>query len=704
MSAMFLLSLLCLVACVRSEDQNYTLHVLVLLPTGEHGTQTKHTREAFLGVCEAAGSLQQFQLVPVSVPVVQCQPEKGGLVELWQNLQDPAMNVVAVTGLFCDKETKLYSSVVSKWAHCAGTTAILQDLTPSSEEAVKALFSLLHRLRWTRFAILYTSETHNIFFVRAAFNMISSDSSQARRAYSPATFYYQLRGTGPQEITLFLEMLESRGIHISVLLMSRDIAAAVMQVVVEKGLTWPQYVWIFVGLQPSHLCQSSVWENVLFLSHNLENWFEEESKYSCVQFQRGSPWTSASYRSLVFERMYLLAQSLNFTSLPGARCKHLHFPASNAPGLHCNQTREVAHSNQTTPSPTFTVAVVKNNKIETIGQYSNESPSISLNDSLLLPLPPDRFEEIELVFPSVISIPFLIWLIFLLVLLTASLSLFLVFRREPEVKATSVRLSICIFVGCYLLLLSTFHSNIMTGFVVNEEHLRYTTCNVEQMSASVGLDLIIATALLKSIRIYKIFHHLGKLKKSWSDGGLLVVIGVIISIKVALFVLWMTVDINHLVDVKVFQPTSTPPYYLVVRPCYSEYQAIWVVGVYLYTVSLLLLLLVFAVKTRKISHPNFKDTKKTALVVVSFLVMLVVFGLFWGVLRQLGQPVASNVLLNVGYTLGVLVIQVFLFLPKVLPPLCRRVAPVSWTPSHSSTHTASIATSTVLSTVVTATE
>ena len=52
--------------------------------------------------------------------------------------------------------------------------------------------------------------------------------------------------------------------------------------------------------------------------------------------------------------------------------------------------------------------------------------------------------------------------------------LFIYYRKEPEIKATSYTLSLCMFVGCYLLLTSALFHNITSGTTVygSQESLR----------------------------------------------------------------------------------------------------------------------------------------------------------------------------------------------------------------------------------------
>ena len=267
-----------------------------------------------------------------------------------------------------------------------------------------------------------------------------------------------------------------------------------------------------------------------------------------------------------------------------------------------------------------------------------------------------------------------IFLALVYVLVTANLAFFIFYRKEREVKASSVSLSMCIFVANYLMLLSGTIYAVQIGLLPSIGIVRHISCNVDYISFSVGIDLAVATALVKTFRIWNIFHHVfSMLKKSWADSRLVLLILAIISIKLFLFVLWISVDNPRVIDTVIFQNTEVPPFYLVFQSCHCDYQAFWVVATCLYTCVLLILLFHLAVRTRKINYKDFKDTKKTILMVICQLIIIAIGGLLWGILRQAGQIIASYTSLILTYTVSVFVIQISLFLPKVLPPLWRHM-------------------------------
>ena len=692
---MFILVVILLLAsyCSCQDQHNTSLHVLAILSVVEgedQGIAWTQGRDIFRGACEAAQDinkhpdlLPQFEVVPVPVLVPDCDPVKG-IHKLLEALLDPSMNMIGVTGMFCDKVAEVYSPVLSQWARSlqiSGATIPKEEdgvqltsyILPSSEDVAEAVISLLNKLNWTRFGIVYAQPGYKNY---SSFNYFNLAKTLIKERHDHnLSFYYELSGANLHEVNVFLQTLKSSEVHILVMLVPPHIATSVMQKVSNEGLVWPQYVWIFVHLEPAAIFLSPVWENVIFMSYRLP--LLDGSNTSCAVSHNS---TGTSYSSLLYDSVWGLALAWNNTlnNLPMdvsfMNSEHKSF-VNNLWNSFYNLTFEgktgQVNFNKRGKSFKLNVTFVKHNMAHLIGQYSFSNCSISLDNSMLQPIPPDRFQFRVISLPLTLSIPLFIWLFLMYALVTINLSLFLIFRKEREVKASSVPLSMCIFVGSYLMLFTPTNSVVVTGFIIDREKIRHITCNVEQISASIGFDLVVATALVRTLRIYHIFHHLGKLGKCWTDSRLVATVAAIISIKLYLFILWISADNNHLIDTVVFQHEAVPPHYLVIQPCYSDYQAVWVFAVYMYTVVLLVLLSILAIKTRKINHGDFKDTKKTTLLVLFLLLLLIASGLLWGILRQVGQPIASYISLDLGYSLGICISQIILFLPKVLPPLHR---------------------------------
>ena len=188
-------------------------------------------------------------------------------------------------------------------------------------------------------------------------------------------------------------------------------------------------------------------------------------------------------------------------------------------------------------------------------------------------------------------------------------------------KASSVLLSMCIFVGNYLMILSATNYTIGIELFFKNWTFRHVACSVDYISFSVGFDLVLATALMRTFHIWYIFHHFKVLGKTWADSRLMLAVIAIVSVKLFLFMLWISVDNAHAIDIVIFQHAEVPPYYLVLQSCHNDYHGLWLNVTFLYTVVLLILLFLLAIKTCGINRKDFKDTKKTILMVICQLVI-----------------------------------------------------------------------------------
>ncbi len=275
--------------------------------------------------------------------------------------------------------------------------------------------------------------------------------------------------------------------------------------------------------------------------------------------------------------------------------------------------------------------------------------------------------------PLSIIILLLFWLAIVYTLSVTNVALFVFFRKECEIKATSVPLTMWIFLGSFLMLVSStirvLEGRANSSF--NPFYDRYISCNVVVIIGSTGFDLILATTLVKTLRIWNIFRHFGKLGKSWSNLRLGVIILVLISIKIFIFGLWVSIDTYHLVETLSFQPQANPPYFMTIHTCFCNYFIVWSVAGITYTLILLSLLIVLAIKTRSVHRKDFKDTKKILFVVISQQITLVALTSVWLALEESLQSDVVYSLVEVSMSVTVFVIHVFLLSPKVLPPLLR---------------------------------
>ena len=141
--------------------------------------------------------------------------------------------------------------------------------------------------------------------------------------------------------------------------------------------------------------------------------------------------------------------------------------------------------------------------------------------------------------------------------------LYIYFYNEPEIKATSVAVSLCIFVGCYLLLAYNYLLQFKQTTIV---------CNLELWLSAIGLSnlLIFTTLCLKMLRVYIIFlKPLSFKRKLLSNPALFIYVVLILFPQVLIILAYKYTSVKT---------TFNLNHRLVVRDgCRSEHTYIWVV-------------------------------------------------------------------------------------------------------------------------------
>ena len=156
--------------------------------------------------------------------------------------------------------------------------------------------------------------------------------------------------------------------------------------------------------------------------------------------------------------------------------------------------------------------------------------------------------------------------------------LFIYYRKQPAVKATSSTVSLCMFIGCYLLLTSSFFQVITSGTSIygSKQSLRTFVCMFDISITNMGIDMVFATMIAKTLRIYFIFNTFGKVSKVCSDQGLFILISSILSVKIIVLIIWASFDAHRVIDVQQLVSNTVPLFIRVVQSCWSMHHGLWI--------------------------------------------------------------------------------------------------------------------------------
>ena len=245
------------------------------------------------------------------------------------------------------------------------------------------------------------------------------------------------------------------------------------------------------------------------------------------------------------------------------------------------------------------------------------------------------------------------------------------FRQEPEIKSTSFSLSLLVFLGCYLLLiylsiLLYFHqpwatsSQILDGLCIS---LNWFS------GLGVPNGLILVTSLVKILRIYYIFNKntATALSKTCSDTYLATYVILIVSPMIFLHTIWTITD-PYLGFLKITAELDTIQYQ---KQCKSTYTMLWYSLLTVYMIIIFLILLVVAIKMRKIQLSHFKDTKKVITLVSCYFIDLILTLACWRVLYTAVNAYLVAIVIHIGHFTAIVLCQLLLFAPKVFPPVIR---------------------------------
>ena len=617
------------------------------------------------------------------------------------------VNSIGLIGSFCSNSDQLISSLLVSasignqpfLSSSASVSKKDKGLTPphyyrilqSANIFIDALSVLASDLKWQRIAVV-TESTQSYFL---SFAEAFSDIATRSKSYKITPFIQHHEG-----LPLKLAFKELQTFDSKIIVVSLSIAHAIDMLcsAKERDLTWPDYAWIvhsitftdfhlateFIDMDSCNIQEAL--EGVILLEHRLngmqtpfgnllslmgytyEDYFKNYTeKLVNLSAKLNTPLRPNLYANLLHDSVWVLAlafhgQANNDFLIPDY-ITNISFMGTLG-GINFNSTFEI-----TTGVDIFQI---KNGspvhegfyhptrkQIEYMGRFlENPRPLVKLTVVT---------DNTSVVYTSAFSLVFLLCIVGV----TIILSFYIYYRNEPEIKATSVTLSLLMFLGCYIIIFYMLMAILYTQSLVPSDS-PFNICLALLWSGSTGisLTLILATLLVKMLRVYRIFNHFGKVGKMYSDIVLLFYVLLLISPNVILHILWSIIDPYSADTIS----TEYSSYTKVKQRCYSKQTLLWFCILYLNIKGLALVLIVVAVKTRKIHRENFKDTKKVNAFIFILLIVIYIISAQWLIFRSIGVKKGyASIPLHIGHIIVVVSCQGLLFVPKILPPLQRNL-------------------------------
>ena len=700
------------------QEKLATLHIIAIVPTVDGIDNTKPSPSeweqqgemilsgAYQAAHEIGNSIHGYRFEVIPVRVLQCDLNEG-TVPFVEELTSKENRIIGIVGYFCHNIAQHFSEILQHAETSAvqiSATSLNGDrvphihhsILPVSESTAKALVQLILSLGWSKVAII-SSQKVNFLDAKYAFlkeanrhgiKVISQLEINHKPHLNLKDYRDEIQNTGAKIIVGFLPLYK---------------VIDVLCTAYHHGFRWPHYAWIFADLTivdetPNnfqHCSQSTaidalIFNGAIFLDLHPGNEFNYTAHpYGSLEsfhFRRNSQYASVLYDSVV-----AIVRALN-RSIHTLNERNLSLASVNNRAVWSQSRREIMEVlekqllqlwfqgatgflNFSHGAAAMQVSVklgqFQDQQLVPIGSYNFSLNQLILNETIMGEIPTDTLDRIYILYPTYLTVLLLMMICMCFTMMVLSMCLYFYYHKHPSIKATSTTLSLCLFIGCFFLLLSSFFHTFNSGIIHDQHKMRMSyrifICMFDIYLINIGTDTVLATVIAKTLRIYHIFKKFGKVHQICSDQGLFILIAAIVSVKIILLIFWSCLDVSLLVDKEQYMKQSVPPYFLVTQKCENQYPTVWITFQYIYTLVLAFIMVLVAVLTRKIKRGNFKDTKKINMLVVVLVFDLGIFLPLWAILRLIDYTILSKVAYSVGITLAAFFSQVFLILPKIVP-------------------------------------
>ena len=617
-----------------------------------------------------------------------------GLISFVHQITQEENHIVGVVGLFCTSVAQLVSPLAGHQGidllQISGSASpvlrnqerhpYLWHMIPSSAVYIDAVLVMMDAFKWQNIAVI--GAPGGLYYHTATeftLKVSGNDSKLVTLLISDGEASSALRD---------LRQSRKRTVFASV---EAKIAAQMICLAYQEGLVWPNYTWIF----PDHHIEDFLFHaddmcDVDVLRRGLERVcllrFHDNSSGLHTKYNTSTTLTPNIYTNAMHDSIQAFALSLNATvdRLQAMNLSLEDYRLGNSDItdmierelMTLSFTGSLGHvqfdANKRERQTTVDIIQIRNGTTTQVGSYNPVTGQI-VYDEDIKPIQDVQISDIPRIYKH-LSLPAAVILLMVtgvcIIFTTIMLVLFIYYRKSAEIKATSLKLSLLTFVGCYLLYISTlFH----TVSDLNDYDGPFF-CTFVTWCAGLGINFVFGTMLVRMLRAYRIFSYFGRMgRKRWSDWFLCIVVFILVGVEAMLLLIWALVDMLTVLEVETYQATASPPYIEVVQYCSSNYLHIWLIIVFAEVGILIFVVAILAFKTRKIRRKHFKDTKKVNIYLFMNILLICVIVPFWWVLRTVNDSSSSVVLLYLGYAGTATLCQLLLFVPKVMPPLMSQL-------------------------------
>ena len=652
-----------------------------------------------------------------------------GLVNFFQPLMDPNVLSVGVVGLFCSSVTNTIAPVAGHpgidYIQVAGSTSPrhrnsteyprLFHAISSSVVFNEAAFKLMEMFNWKKVHVIHDSL--GVYFRTTADDFIHRLNSE--RDY---TLLSRTPISNPSDIPITTDILNVSGGRIVYGSLTVPQAVMVVCEAYRRKFLWPAFAYIFHDCNLGALIEEVIdnsempcsvrelkdaLEGTFSLQYKLEldnvtalesglNYSEYKELYlqrlADFSVKKGMNFTDNSYANVLYDEVWAFALALNrsldtldsmnltlesygfgdvtVSDIIQEQLLNLSFQGASGLMQFSRADRESRTS--------VNIFQIQNGKSVLVANYlPYERKLRPLENEEFLPDGPE--DTFGVVYELSIGLGHAIVLFVIsglgYILTTAVLVMFIYWRKQPEIKASSPYLSLTMFAGCYLLITTTVVRTLsrFSVTVIENTTIFDVLCNFEIWFSILGLNMIFTTLFIRLLRIFYVFKRFRKTSKYWADKYLLLGVLAVMSPLLVALVVWTATDHVRQSITTHLPRYKGPPYNETRVSCDSDNFNTWVVIILAYSAITFCLVVLFAVRTRHIKRENFKDTKKVNIFVTITIFSLVIFLVLLFVCQSDERCQLFSFFLSIIALSIPLNCQLFLFVPKTLPRLYKRL-------------------------------
>ena len=539
--------------------------------------------------------------------------------------------------------------------------------TNSPPTMANVLLTFVKRMNWERFGLI--TESKDSYFFNVAASLLQTAKENKTLIISP---YIEL-----QRLESAIHEIVSYNTKVIIVCLPTQKIAQMISLIDRMGLLWPDYAWILLkdGVFDHPETYKAIRGIFIIESQVKPDQLEKKliSSFTFCELDHSSLTESANKKISFLKHDALVKIMFDLVLLTALKLR--------------NNCTDIVNQVNTQEPSSHEIIQYKNDTIFSIlhiwGQskvltgivYSNFSITIVNKTVLEAAAPIDDLPVISIDPPIGYTVGMASLIVLLAVFVTLTLLLYLCFRKEPEVKATSFTISLFLFAGCYFNLLYIILIVYFEHPAFNARSTKHqnTVCNLFLWFSGTGISmpLMLATLLVKLMRVYHIFNYITlRIGHYCSDLALTIYILIILAPNIIVNLIWFFVDQYH----AVIEFKARKGYVQLSKDCDSKYTSVWIGVLCAYLLLLAIASAVVAIMTRKVRMQHFKDTKKVNILVFSLCLGIIVIFSYWLLLQLLNtKTFIISLPFIIGHSLLILVFLSLLFIPKVFPPFWRYI-------------------------------